>query len=113
VRRSLKIHGKRKEKEKLPSGITADYSASFFTQLVIDRENDNRKLDRGSEEILSSNTMTVIDLNNGDVYERHHIMATSLYSSAVSATYVPHSDSSDNIVGGPTPGVPKVRFYKP
>lgn len=30
VRRSLKIRGRRKEKEKLPSGITADYSANFF-----------------------------------------------------------------------------------
>ncbi|KAL6267617.1 hypothetical protein P5V15_000692, partial [Pogonomyrmex californicus] len=33
VRRSLKIPGRRKEKEKLPSGITADYSASFFAHL--------------------------------------------------------------------------------
>lgn len=33
VRRSLKIRGRRKEKEKLPSGITADYSASFFAEL--------------------------------------------------------------------------------
>ncbi|XP_014213237.1 unconventional myosin-XVIIIa isoform X2 [Copidosoma floridanum] len=33
MRRSLKIRGRRKEKEKLPSGITADYSASFFAQL--------------------------------------------------------------------------------
>lgn len=30
VRRSLKIRGRRKEKEKLPSGITADYTASFL-----------------------------------------------------------------------------------
>ncbi|KAJ8678758.1 hypothetical protein QAD02_014545 [Eretmocerus hayati] len=33
MRRSLRIRGRRKEKEKLPSGITADYSASFFAQL--------------------------------------------------------------------------------
>lgn len=33
VRCSLKIRGRRKEKEKLPSGITADYSASFFADL--------------------------------------------------------------------------------
>lgn len=33
----MKIRGRRKEKEKLPSGITADYSASFFAQL--DRNN--------------------------------------------------------------------------
>ncbi|XP_054281461.1 unconventional myosin-XVIIIa-like isoform X2 [Macrosteles quadrilineatus] len=38
VRRSLKIRGRRKEKEKLPSGITADYSASFFAELS--RNND-------------------------------------------------------------------------
>ncbi|XP_034938214.1 unconventional myosin-XVIIIa [Chelonus insularis] len=45
VRRSLKIRGRRKEKEKLPSGITADYSASFFAQL-----------DRNLLENSSSNT---------------------------------------------------------
>nr|CAD7407234.1 unnamed protein product [Timema cristinae] len=33
VRRSLKIRGRRKEKEKLPSGITADYTASFLAGL--------------------------------------------------------------------------------
>lgn len=30
VRRSIKIRGRRKEKEKLPSGITADYTADFL-----------------------------------------------------------------------------------
>lgn len=38
VRRSLKIRGRRKEKEKLPSGITADYSASFFADLNRDED---------------------------------------------------------------------------
>lgn len=33
VRRSLKIRGRRKEKEKLPSGITADYTADFLASL--------------------------------------------------------------------------------
>ena len=33
VRRSLKIRTKKKEKEKLPSGITADYSENFFADL--------------------------------------------------------------------------------
>lgn len=33
VRRSLKIRGRRKDKEKLPSGITADYTDSFFASL--------------------------------------------------------------------------------
>ena len=88
VRRSLKIRsGKRKEKVKLPSGITADYSSAFFAQL-----------DRGNEEIISGNTTTVIDLNNGDVYERHHNQLTTS-SAAVSATFTSHSDnSSDNSI---------------
>lgn len=38
VRRSLKIRGRRKEKEKLPSGITADYSENFFADLNRDPE---------------------------------------------------------------------------
>lgn len=33
VRRSLKLRGRRKEKEKLPSGITADYTADFLASL--------------------------------------------------------------------------------
>lgn len=33
MRRSLKIRGRRKEKEKLPSGITADYTADFLASL--------------------------------------------------------------------------------
>lgn len=33
VRRSLKIRGRRKDKEKLPSGITADYTAAFLASM--------------------------------------------------------------------------------
>lgn len=33
VRRSLKLRGRRKDKEKLPSGITADYTADFLASL--------------------------------------------------------------------------------
>lgn len=98
VRRSLKIRsGKRKEKTKLPSGITADYSSAFFAQLDVDRGSE---LDRGNEEVISGNTTTVIDLNNGDVYERHHQFTTSAASnSMVSATFISHSDnSSDNSI---------------
>lgn len=99
VRRSLKIRsGKRKEKTKLPSGITADYSSAFFAQLDVDRGSE---LDRGNEEVLSGNTTTVIDLNNGDVYERHHHQFTtsSAANSMVSATFISHSDnSSDNSI---------------
>jgi hypothetical protein len=94
VRRSLKIRsGKRKEKAKLPSGITADYSSAFFAQLDVDRGNEQ---DRGNEEVMTANTTTVIDLNNGDVYERHHRTSTA-GNSMVSATFISHSDnSSDN-----------------
>lgn len=49
VRRSLKIRGRRKEKEKLPSGITADYSANFFAHLDLDRDVER---DRGIEEVF-------------------------------------------------------------
>lgn len=88
VRRSLKLRtGKRKEKEKLPSGITADYSRAFFAQL--DR---GTELDRGDDEVVA-NTTTVIDLNNGDVYERHHNHIAAA-SSMVSATFISHSDNS-------------------
>lgn len=41
MRRSLKIRSRRKEKEKLPSGITADYSASFFAELDRDLLENN------------------------------------------------------------------------
>lgn len=79
VRRSLKIRGRRKEKEKLPSGITGDYSADFFAALNADaaaagggndaighgngQGNGNAagpEQDRGNEEIVAS-VMTHIE----------------------------------------------------
>ncbi|XP_034486249.1 unconventional myosin-XVIIIa isoform X1 [Drosophila innubila] len=72
VRRSLKIRGRRKEKEKLPSGITADYSADFFAALNADAASGNSngngngngsagpEQDRGNEEIVAS-VMTHIE----------------------------------------------------
>ncbi|KAI8433324.1 hypothetical protein MSG28_015369 [Choristoneura fumiferana] len=44
VRRSLKLRGRRKEKEKLPSGITADYTASLFAHLEQDSNYSNYPL---------------------------------------------------------------------
>lgn len=103
VRRSLKLpsrSGKRKEKEKLPSGITADYSSAFFAQL---------DLDRGNDEVLAGNTTTVIDLNNGDVYERHQSHLTTSTTSMVSATFISHSDnSSENSMNFPTTSKPQL-----
>lgn len=79
VRRSLKIRGRKKEKEKLPSGITADYS-SFFANL-----DENRELDRGTEEILATaNTTTYID-SNGDLVEKIHLTTTTVHSTAGSS----------------------------
>lgn len=87
IRRSLKIRSRRKEKEKLPSGITADYSAEFFAQLDIDR---GAQSDRGQEEVMAS-ANTTIDTN-------------SSYSSLV-------SDSSANKLSpGPKPPMDRVSF---
>uniref|UniRef100_A0A182YB09 Myosin motor domain-containing protein n=1 Tax=Anopheles stephensi TaxID=30069 RepID=A0A182YB09_ANOST len=83
VRRSLKIRGRRKEKEKLPSGITADYSASFFAQLDV----DHRELDRGTEEVLAvANTTTYID-RNGEMVERVSFSSTTTTLQPTSPSY--------------------------
>lgn len=79
VRRSLKIRGRRKEKEKLPSGITADYSANFFAHLDLDRDVER---DRGVEEVLADGNATID--NNGDSSSDH-----------VLSINVSHSDSSE------------------
>ncbi|XP_030078759.1 unconventional myosin-XVIIIa isoform X2 [Drosophila hydei] len=100
VRRSLKIRGRRKEKEKLPSGITADYSADFFAALNADAASSNGngngtgsgnggpEQDRGNEEIVAS-VMThiesrsaangagmAINLNYGEV--THSLLSSGL-----------------------------------
>jgi hypothetical protein len=114
VRRSLKIRsGKRKEKTKLPSGITADYSSAFFAQLDVDRGSE---LDRGSDEVIAGNTTTVIDLNNGDVFERRGHVVTGT-NSTVSATFISHSDNvSENSLSmfsvNPPPRPPKRGILK-
>uniref|UniRef100_A0A182NZN9 Myosin motor domain-containing protein n=1 Tax=Anopheles epiroticus TaxID=199890 RepID=A0A182NZN9_9DIPT len=83
VRRSLKIRGRRKEKEKLPSGITADYSASFFAQLDV----DHRELDRGTEEVVAvANTTTYID-RNGEMVERVSFSSTTTTLQPTSPSY--------------------------
>ncbi|XP_037947751.1 unconventional myosin-XVIIIa isoform X2 [Teleopsis dalmanni] len=71
VRRSLKIRGRRKEKEKLPSGITADYTADFFAALNADTSGAGNgsgtdyELDRGNEEIVASVMTTIESRQNG------------------------------------------------
>ncbi|RZF36155.1 hypothetical protein LSTR_LSTR013379 [Laodelphax striatellus] len=49
VRRSLKIRGRHKEKEKLPSGITADYSASFLGDCSNLTQSDSSEASLGSQ----------------------------------------------------------------
>lgn len=87
VRRSLKIRGRRKEKEKLPSGITADYSANFFAHLDLDRDVER---DRGVEEVMADANATI---DNGD-----HVVSIN----------VSHSDSSETSLQ--SVGVSKVRL---
>ncbi|XP_026667985.1 uncharacterized protein LOC108623317 isoform X2 [Ceratina calcarata] len=58
VRRSLKIPGRRKEKEKLPSGITADYSASFFAYLDRDLLENSQNSSNSSQNPRTGNSWT-------------------------------------------------------
>ncbi|KFB51231.1 AGAP011138-PA-like protein [Anopheles sinensis] len=95
VRRSLKIRGRRKEKEKLPSGITADYSASFFAQLDV----DHRELDRGTEEVLAvANTTTYID-RNGEMVERVSFSSTTTTHQPTSPSSYGDGHSMDGTLG--------------
>ncbi|XP_058973998.1 unconventional myosin-XVIIIa isoform X3 [Musca domestica] len=82
VRRSLKIRGRRKEKEKLPSGITADYSAEFFAALNADSVSS--ELDRGNEEIVASVHTTIESRYNGNgtPTSKHSISESITFSSS-------------------------------
>lgn len=92
-RKSMK--GKKsKRKEKLPSGITADYS-SFFAQSG--GGGGGVELDRGTEEILATaNTTTYID-SNGDLVEKIHLTSASIQHTTLAGTGATaiHSDSSE------------------
>lgn len=90
-RKSMKSK-KSKRKEKLPSGITADYS-SFFAQ----SGGGGVELDRGTEEILATaNTTTYID-SNGDLVEKVHLTSASIQHTTLAGTGATaiHSDSSE------------------
>ncbi|XP_075218480.1 unconventional myosin-XVIIIa-like isoform X2 [Lycorma delicatula] len=56
VRRSLKIRGRHKEKEKLPSGITADYSANFLAD--VNRDGDGKCTDNLTQSDSSEASLT-------------------------------------------------------
>ncbi|XP_058462941.1 unconventional myosin-XVIIIa isoform X2 [Malaya genurostris] len=106
VRRSLKIRGRRKEKEKLPSGITADYSASFFAQLDVDREPEQ---DRGTEEVVAlANTTTYID-SNGEMVERVSFTTANVSQSDSSETSMTSVTVNQTKVLPPVPPRPPKR----
>lgn len=89
VRRSLKLRGRRKEK--LPSGITADYSASFFAQLERDAPSVDGSTPNNNSSSLTTNG-TDMATNNGGGSSLTH---SSLGSNAGSASLLTHSDSSE------------------
>lgn len=100
VRRSLKIRGRRKEKEKLPSGITADYSAEFFAHLDIDRGVER---DRGVEEVLADGNHTID--NNGDGEHPYGAnishsdsSETSLHSIGANKVNISHTHTSNALI---------------
>ncbi|XP_050489081.1 unconventional myosin-XVIIIa-like isoform X1 [Bombus huntii] len=83
VRRSLKIPGRRKEKEKLPSGITADYSASFFAYLDRDILENSQNSSSSGQSVRTGNnwnTRTPDGLTQSDSSE------TSLTSLTITTT---------------------------
>ncbi|KAH8294837.1 hypothetical protein KR018_003523 [Drosophila ironensis] len=102
VRRSLKIRGRRKEKEKLPSGITADYSADFFAALNADSGSNGAgggagtgtggpEQDRGNEEIVAS-VMTHIEsrsANGAGVSVNYSEVTHSLLAGGLKNRFLP------------------------
>ncbi|XP_046684010.1 unconventional myosin-XVIIIa isoform X2 [Homalodisca vitripennis] len=74
VRRSLKIRGRRKEKEKLPSGITADYSASFFAELNRNSDGTDGPSSQGRSDTLTqsdSSETSLTSLSNPGTSQRN------------------------------------------
>lgn len=59
----MKLRGRRKEKEKLPSGITADYSANFFAELDRDSNYSNYPLVT-SDSVIEGSNSNLSDENN-------------------------------------------------
>lgn len=96
IRRSLKIRTRRKEKDKLPSGITADYSADFFANLNVDQSSP--AADVGPPNMYSSPG------GGGHQHhqQQHHAVLPVLMEQVASGGYaddvdkrISYSDSSD------------------
>lgn len=91
VRRSLKLRGRRKEKEKLPSGITADYTASLFAHLEQDSNYSNYPLipTSGSNSNLS-------DENNhlSPGYPTHRVLQSDSSETSLNSLNNPNNANS-------------------
>lgn len=59
----MKLKGRRKEKEKLPSGITADYSANFFADLDRDSNYSNFPI-TNLDSVTEGSNLNLSDENN-------------------------------------------------
>ncbi|XP_050457787.1 unconventional myosin-XVIIIa-like isoform X1 [Cataglyphis hispanica] len=86
VRRSLKIPGRRKEKEKLPSGITADYSASFFAHLDRDLLDATQNADSGPGSTISAGTSSWSSVRTPDGLMQSDSSEASLTSLTTTTT---------------------------
>lgn len=95
VRRSLKIRTRRKEKEKLPSGITADYTANFNLGAGVGggAGGADADADDGADQLNSSSPMsgsnseTSLNSLSRDLSQVSHATMTSLpVASSVSST---------------------------
>lgn len=96
VRRSLKLRGRRKEKEKLPSGITADYSASFFAQL------DRDLLDSAQNPTGSNSSRTPVEgLTQSDSSEASLTSLTNAGASNKALPPLPPKPPKRGILKGP------------
>ncbi|XP_070161232.1 unconventional myosin-XVIIIa isoform X1 [Polyergus mexicanus] len=99
VRRSLKIPGRRKEKEKLPSGITADYSASFFAHLDRDLLDATQNADSGPGSTISAGTSSWSSVRTPDGLMQSDSSEASLTSltttTTTSSTTMSHAGSKN------------------
>lgn len=100
VRRSLKIPGRRKEKEKLPSGITADYSASFFAYLDRDLLENSQNSSSSGQSVRTGNnwnTRTPDGLTQSDSSETSLTSLTITTTSSATPTNTSSGQSSKNL----------------
>ncbi|XP_066594077.1 unconventional myosin-XVIIIa isoform X2 [Prorops nasuta] len=109
VRRSLKIPGRRKEKEKLPSGITADYSASFFAHLNRDLLESSHNLSNTAISGISWNTRGTDGLTQSDSSEAS---LTSLTGTTTTTTTTTATNNSGKNLPPLPPKPPKRGILK-